>query len=153
VFVGGEQVGEVTSACYSPRLKTNIGYAMLPAGLAEPLGQVTEVETPTGHHRGVTVRKPFIDPNNEIPSSDRTYPARRAWPATAGLPAAPFCGVMPLAGIKERGAPCCLQGAGDRDVRTCCRSSCAWRNSCNCGPAKHSPARRESGSGFACTRA
>jgi glycine cleavage system aminomethyltransferase T len=57
----------VTSACYSPRLEKNIGYAMLPAGLAEPLGQEFEVETPTGRHRGVTARKPFIDPDKEIP--------------------------------------------------------------------------------------
>lgn len=34
---------------------------------AEGLGQVFEVETPTGRHRGVTVRKPFIDPDKEIP--------------------------------------------------------------------------------------
>jgi glycine cleavage system aminomethyltransferase T len=67
VFRGGAQVGEVTSACYSPRLEANIGYAMLPAGLAEPLGQEFEVETPTGRYRGVTVRKPFIDPDKEIP--------------------------------------------------------------------------------------
>jgi aminomethyltransferase len=67
VFLGGEQVGKVTSACYSPRLEANIGYAMLPIGLAEPLGQEFNVETPTGRHRGVTVRKPFIDPDKEIP--------------------------------------------------------------------------------------
>jgi glycine cleavage system aminomethyltransferase T len=35
----GPQVGQVTSACYSPRLEKTIGYAMLPIGLAEPLGQ------------------------------------------------------------------------------------------------------------------
>jgi glycine cleavage system aminomethyltransferase T len=56
----GEQVGKVTSACHSPRLENNIGYAMLPAGLAEPLGQVLEVETPTGRYRGVTVRPRFF---------------------------------------------------------------------------------------------
>jgi glycine cleavage system aminomethyltransferase T len=67
VFLGGEQVGKVTSACYSPRLEANIGYAMLPAGLAEPLGHEFAVETPTGSPRGVTVRKPFIDPDKEIP--------------------------------------------------------------------------------------
>jgi glycine cleavage system aminomethyltransferase T len=67
VFRGGARVGKVTSACYSPRLEKNIGYAMLPAGLAEPLGQEFEVETPTGRHRGVTVRKPFIDLDKEIP--------------------------------------------------------------------------------------
>jgi glycine cleavage system aminomethyltransferase T len=67
VWRGGHQAGTVTSACYSPRLEKNIGYAMLPAGLAEPLGQEFEVETPTGRHRGVTVPKPFIDPDKEIP--------------------------------------------------------------------------------------
>src|SRR6266566_6552215 len=60
-------VGKEASACYSPRLEANIGYAMLPAGLAEPLGQEFEVATPAGRHRGVTVRKPFIDPDKDIP--------------------------------------------------------------------------------------
>ena len=67
VFQGDERVGSVTSACYSPRLEKNIGYVMLPIGLAEPLGQEVEVETPTGRHRAVTVRKPFVDPGKEIP--------------------------------------------------------------------------------------
>ena len=40
---------------------------MLPIGLAEPLGKEFEVETPSGCHRGVTVRKPFIYPDKEIP--------------------------------------------------------------------------------------
>jgi glycine cleavage system aminomethyltransferase T len=66
-FAGGDRVGQVTSACYSPRLDKNIGYAMLPIRFAEPLGQEIEVETPTGHHRGVTMPKPFIDPDKETP--------------------------------------------------------------------------------------
>jgi aminomethyltransferase len=67
VFRGGEQLGTVTSACYSPRLEKNIGYAMVPIAFAEPLGQEFEVETQHGRFRGVTVRKPFIDPAKEIP--------------------------------------------------------------------------------------
>jgi glycine cleavage system aminomethyltransferase T len=67
VLRDGHQVGKVTSACYSPRLEKNIGYAMLPIQLAEPLGQEFEVETTTGRHRGMTVPKPFIDPGKEIP--------------------------------------------------------------------------------------
>jgi len=67
VFLDGEQAGTVTSACYSPRLEANIGYAMLPVGLAEPLGQEFDVQTPAGRRRGVTVRKPFIDPGKDIP--------------------------------------------------------------------------------------
>src|SRR5436309_3270205 len=41
----GDRVGSITSACYSPRLDKNIGYAMLPIELAE-LGTELEVETP-----------------------------------------------------------------------------------------------------------
>jgi glycine cleavage system aminomethyltransferase T len=67
VLRDGHLVGKVTSACYSPRLEKNIGYAMLPIELAEPLGQEFEVETTTGRHRGMTVPKPFIDPGKEIP--------------------------------------------------------------------------------------
>ena len=67
VFRGGEQVGRVTSACRSPRLDKNIGFAMLPIEHAEPLGQEFQVETQHGRFRGVTVEKPFIDPNKEIP--------------------------------------------------------------------------------------
>lgn len=67
VFRGGERVGEVTSACHSPRLEKNIGYAMLPIGLAEALGQEFQVQAPSGRQRAVTVQKPFIDPNKEIP--------------------------------------------------------------------------------------
>lgn len=67
VFRGKERVGSVTSACYSPRLQKNIGYVMLPSGLAEQLHQEFEVETASGRYRGITVRKPFVDPNKEIP--------------------------------------------------------------------------------------
>jgi aminomethyltransferase len=67
VLRDGRQAGKVTSACYSPRLQKNIGYAMLPIVLAEPLGQEFEVETPTGRHRSITVPKPFIDPGKQIP--------------------------------------------------------------------------------------
>ena len=67
VLRDGHQVGKVTSACYSPRLEKNIGYAMLPIQLAEPLGQEFEVETATGRHRGITVPKPFIDPGKQTP--------------------------------------------------------------------------------------
>ena len=48
----GKPVGQVTSACYSPRLEKNIGYAMLPIELTE-FGTELEVETPSG----TTVRR------------------------------------------------------------------------------------------------
>lgn len=66
VFRNGKQAGRVTSACYSPRLEKNIGYAMLPIELAE-FGTKLEVETPSGRQPAVVVRKPFIDPAKETP--------------------------------------------------------------------------------------
>jgi len=69
VFHGGERVGQVTSACYSPRLDKNIGFAMVPIALAE-LGTELEVETPAERTSGVVVERPFIDPKKEIPKQE-----------------------------------------------------------------------------------
>ncbi|MGI8827212.1 MAG: glycine cleavage T C-terminal barrel domain-containing protein [Chloroflexota bacterium] len=68
VFAKGNrrQIGNVTSACYSPRLEKNIGYAMVPIEHAD-LGTELEVETPAGRTSAVVVPKPFIDPEKEIP--------------------------------------------------------------------------------------
>jgi glycine cleavage system aminomethyltransferase T len=66
VFAEGTQVGNVTSACYSPRLEKNIGYAMLPIEFTE-LGTDMDVETPHGRTSAVVVEKPFIDPRKETP--------------------------------------------------------------------------------------
>ena len=59
-------VGQVTSACWSPRLEKNIGYAMLPVELAG-FGAELEVETPRGRSAAVVVPKPFYDPAKAIP--------------------------------------------------------------------------------------
>ena len=64
----GEVVGYVTSAIYSPRLKKNIGYAMVPIEHAA-LGTELVVETPAGDAPATVVRKPFIDPGKEIPKA------------------------------------------------------------------------------------
>ena len=64
----GETVGQVTSAIYSPRLKENIGYAMVPVKHAA-LGTELEVETPGGVARAVVVPMPFVDPGKTIPKS------------------------------------------------------------------------------------
>jgi glycine cleavage system aminomethyltransferase T len=77
VHKNGDRVGIVTSACHSPRLEKNIGYAMLPIELTE-LGTELEVETPTERTSAVVVPRPFIDPKKEIPKQDLV----KAAPAT-----------------------------------------------------------------------
>jgi glycine cleavage system aminomethyltransferase T len=66
VFADGREIGPVTSACYSPRLEKNIGYAMLPIDHAE-FGTEVQVQTPSGANRAVVVPKPFYDPSKDIP--------------------------------------------------------------------------------------
>ncbi len=62
----GGHVGRVTSACHSPRLEKNIGYAMVPTELAE-LGTELEVEVDGESREASVVEMPFIDPKKEIP--------------------------------------------------------------------------------------
>jgi len=67
VSAGGSEVGRVTSACYSPRLEKNIGFAMLPIEHTE-LGTELQVETPASGRVGATVvSMPHWDPTKEIP--------------------------------------------------------------------------------------
>jgi len=65
----GERIGKVTSACHSPRLEKNIGYAMVPTEHSE-LGTELEVERPEGVVSAVIVEKPFIDPKKETPKQE-----------------------------------------------------------------------------------
>jgi glycine cleavage system aminomethyltransferase T len=69
VRADGSRIGEVTSACFSPRLEKNIGFAMVPIELAE-LGTELEVERPDGTTSAVVVEKPFIDPKKETPKQE-----------------------------------------------------------------------------------
>ncbi|MDA3626398.1 glycine cleavage system protein T [Saccharopolyspora sp. WRP15-2] len=64
----GLRIGEVTSACYSPRLERNIGYAMVPIAYEE-LGTELRVDTQHGPQEAVVVEKPFLDPTKDIPKS------------------------------------------------------------------------------------
>jgi glycine cleavage system aminomethyltransferase T len=66
VYADGRQIGRVTSACHSPRLEKNIGFAMVPIEF-EDLGTTLEVDTPSGRSKAVVVEKPFVDPTKEIP--------------------------------------------------------------------------------------
>ena len=68
VTAGGRPVGRVTSAIHSPRLKANIGYAMLPIIHAD-LGTELTVDHPDGPRTATVVKKPFIDPGKEIPKA------------------------------------------------------------------------------------
>jgi aminomethyltransferase len=62
----GRQVGKVTSACHSPKLEKNIGFAMVPIGLSE-LGTELVVEAPSGKVDAIVVPKPFVDPEKDTP--------------------------------------------------------------------------------------
>jgi aminomethyltransferase len=66
IFSAGQQVGQVTSAIHSPRLRKNIGYAWLPLELAKP-GTTVRVESEWGTRTGIVVEMPFIDPQKRIP--------------------------------------------------------------------------------------
>lgn len=68
VHEGDKRIGEVTSACHSPRLDKNIGLAMVPTEYTE-IGTEVIVETPAGKTSGIVVEKPFIDPKKEIPKA------------------------------------------------------------------------------------
>jgi glycine cleavage system aminomethyltransferase T len=69
VHKDGDRVGRITSACFSPRLEKNIGYAMVPIEHSE-LGTELEVERPDGTVSATVVEKPFIDPKKETPKQE-----------------------------------------------------------------------------------
>lgn len=71
---GGLRIGEVTSACHSPRLDRNIGYAMVPLAYAEQ-GTELVVDTQHGRQDAIVVPKPFLDPGKEIPKRLEQLPA------------------------------------------------------------------------------
>jgi len=68
VRVEGRPAGFVTSCVHSPRLKKNIGYAMLPAEYSAA-GTRLEVQAPDGSRSAVVVPMPFIDPKKAIAKS------------------------------------------------------------------------------------
>ena len=69
VGADGAGVGQVTSAIHSPRLKKNIGYAMVPVAHAA-LGTPLSVTIPgVGVRRATVVPRPFVDPQKAIPKA------------------------------------------------------------------------------------
>jgi glycine cleavage system aminomethyltransferase T len=68
----GELIGKVTSACYSPRLDKNIGFAMVPVEHAET-GLTLEVERPEGPVEATVADRLFFKP--EKAEQDLSRPA------------------------------------------------------------------------------
>jgi aminomethyltransferase len=69
VAANGSRTGRMTSALYSPRLKRNIGYAMMPLAYSA-LGTPLTVTIPgAGARKAKVVPRPFVDPGKEIPRS------------------------------------------------------------------------------------
>ena len=67
IFIDSDQVGYVTSAVYSPRLKKNIALAIMNADHSS-LDTVAIVETPDGNYPIKIVKKPFYDPKKKLTS-------------------------------------------------------------------------------------
>jgi len=65
VSVSGEGVGKVTSAVYSPRLKLNIGLAMISIDSAN-IGTRCAVDMPSEQRMATIAPKPFYDPKKRI---------------------------------------------------------------------------------------
>ncbi len=68
VSSNGSVVGKVTSAVHSPRLGKNIGYAWVPAEMAEH-GTTLDVESEWADRTATVVALPFYDPEKQIPKS------------------------------------------------------------------------------------
>jgi len=62
---GGVEIGKVTSAVYSPRLKQNIALALVAADAAV-LGAEVDVVTKAGVLKATVVERPFYDPKKQI---------------------------------------------------------------------------------------
>jgi glycine cleavage system aminomethyltransferase T len=71
VSTGGNEVGYVTNAVWSPRLEKNIGYMWVPIELAD-VGTEVQVEWPfDGPATARVAPLPFLDPAKDIPAGRR----------------------------------------------------------------------------------
>ena len=68
IQMDGKNIGKVTSAVYSPRLKKNIALAMIDVAVNK-LGQSVNVVIDEKIRNGVVVEKPFYDPKKTLASS------------------------------------------------------------------------------------
>ncbi len=69
ILKNNREIGKVTSAVYSPRLKQNIALAMVSIINSE-IGSKIEIKIGDKIYEGVIVKKPFYDPNKIIPARD-----------------------------------------------------------------------------------
>ncbi len=67
-FHGGKEVGRVTDAVWSPRLRRNIGYVWVPRELSQP-GFKLDIESQHGPMSGTTATIPFVDPKKQVPAA------------------------------------------------------------------------------------
>jgi glycine cleavage system aminomethyltransferase T len=65
----GSQIGQVSSAFWSPRLRKNIGFALVSIEHAD-LGTELTVRSNVGEVAARVVEKPFVDPRKETPKTD-----------------------------------------------------------------------------------
>jgi len=68
IIKNGNQIGKITSAVYSPRLKKNIALGMLEIDHTE-INTLFEIEILNNLYNARVVEKPFYDPNKKITSS------------------------------------------------------------------------------------
>ena len=68
IFKDSKEIGKITSAVYSPRLKKNIALAMVAIDKSE-VGTEFDVEVLSKKVNAVVVEKPFYDPKKKIASS------------------------------------------------------------------------------------
>ena len=66
----GVEVGKITSAIYSPRLKKNIALGMVSVEFST-LGTELKIVTEAGVRSGVVVQKPFFDQQKQIPNQSK----------------------------------------------------------------------------------
>jgi len=64
---GGRQVGQVSSAFWSPRLEKNVGFALVPTPMSEVGTTLTVRTAARGDVDASVVDKPFVDPRKETP--------------------------------------------------------------------------------------
>ena len=68
ILKDNQQVGKITSAVYSPRLKQNIALAMVSINNSE-IGTVLEVKMNDKIIKATVAEKPFYDPKKKLASS------------------------------------------------------------------------------------